>query len=408
MAMKLALCYLKVTNLGDLVIYDTAHYLVGRILRDLGRDDVEIVPVDIGLEGATLGGRLRRGFVKSMIGLARGMVRGVKRCIPGTWFLRWQWRRLPAYRRYALCERPKLLDADLIVFAGGGLVKFHRQNYHFFVDDITALAEVRGVPVLFNAVGIEGYDAGNGECRLLKRALNRPCVKAITTRDDIAMLRDSYVENPAIDVRAVCDPAFWTAETYGVRRCAKTPRTIGLNVIRPEIFAEYGQGVSRGRLTRLYAEVVGSLVSKGWHVELFSNGVAADSDFIGHLFSSCPQLKGNPLVSAAFPATAEEFVRTIAGYERFMAVRLHSSIVGTVLGIPNVSLVWNRKQPFFGKQVGMLANYIERDGFDAANVVGRLLAAKPYEMDAAYKNTVVVSLRDGLARWLPERGGLHR
>ena len=49
MAMKLALCYLKVTNLGDLVIYDTAHYLVGRILRDLGRDDVEIVPVDIGL-----------------------------------------------------------------------------------------------------------------------------------------------------------------------------------------------------------------------------------------------------------------------------------------------------------------------------------------------------------------------
>ena len=39
MAMKLALCYLKVTNLGDLVIYDTAHYLVERILRDLGRDD---------------------------------------------------------------------------------------------------------------------------------------------------------------------------------------------------------------------------------------------------------------------------------------------------------------------------------------------------------------------------------
>ena len=89
-------------------------------------------------------------------------------------------------------------------------------------------------------------------------------------------------------------------------------------------------------------------------------------------------------------------------------MRLHSSIVGTVLGIPNVSLVWNRKQPFFGKQVGMPENYIERDGFDAANVVGRLLAAKPYEMDVGYKDTVLASLRDGLSRWLPERGGVHR
>ncbi|MBQ6339475.1 MAG: hypothetical protein IJI36_10040, partial [Kiritimatiellae bacterium] len=177
---------------------------------------------------------------------------------------------------------------------------------------------------------------------------------------------------------------------------------------RPEIFAEYGRGVSRSGLTRLYAEVIGSLVSGGWHVELFSNGVAADSDFIGHLFSSCPQLKGNPHVSAAFPATAEAFVRTIAGYERFMAVRLHSSIVGTVLGIPNISLVWNRKQPFFGRQVGMTENYVDRDGFDSANVVDRLLTAKPYEMDAGYKGTVLASLRDGLSRWLPERGGVHR
>ena len=123
---------------------------------------------------------------------------------------------------------------------------------------------------------------------------------------------------------------------------------------------------------------------------------------------SCPQLKGNPLVSAAFPATAVEFVRTIAGYERFMAVRLHSSIVGTVLGIPNISLVWNRKQPFFGAQVGMPENYIDRAGFEARNVVDRLLSARPYAMDAGYKDTVVASLRESLSRWLPERGGVRR
>lgn len=406
--MKIAFCHLEVSNLGDRVIGDTASYLVGRVLKDIGRDDIVVVPVDIGLEKATLGGRLRRGPVKTLVGLARCAVRAVRKYIPGEWFLRWQWRRLPAYRRYALCERPKLLDADLIVFAGGGLVKFHRQNYHFFVDDITSLAERKGTPVLFNAMGVEGYDASDKECRLLKRALNRSCVKAITTRDDIAMLRGSYVENPAIDVRAVCDPAFWTAETYGVRRQAKAPRTIGLNVIRPEIFQEYGHPVARDRFIELYGGVVSALVSDGWHVELFSNGVAGDSDFIEDLLSAHPEFRDMPLVSSAFPATAEEFVETIAGYDRFLAVRLHSAIVGTVLGVPNVSLVWNRKQVLFGAQVGMSENFIEREGFEPRNVAGRLMSAKPYAMDAGYKDTVLASLRDGLSRWLPERGGVHR
>ena len=113
-------------------------------------------------------------------------------------------------------------------------------------------------------------------------------------------------------------------------------------------------------------------------------------------------------MAQAAAATAEEFVETIAGYDRFLAVRLHSAIVGTVLGVPNMSLVWNRKQVLFGAQVGMSGNFIEREGFEPRNVVGRLMSAKPYDMDAGYKDTVLASLRDGLSRWLPERGGVHR
>ena len=40
--MKLVLAYLKVSNLGDLVIYETVRHLVERVLSNLGRTDVEI------------------------------------------------------------------------------------------------------------------------------------------------------------------------------------------------------------------------------------------------------------------------------------------------------------------------------------------------------------------------------
>ena len=401
MAVRIALCRLNVTNLGDQVIAGTARYIVERVLRETGRDDVEIVEVDIGTDESD-GGKIRRGFRVSVLRTLRIAARLLKKVFRSADYARWQWHRSPVYRRYAAGERRKLLDVDMIVFAGGGLVKFHRQNFHFFLDDITALAEERGVPVLFNAVGIEGYDARDGECRLLKRALNRSCVKVVTTRDDLGMLSSCYIENPYVIVKAVCDPAFWCAETYGVRR-ANGARTIGLNVIRPEIFAEYARPVSREALFRLYEEIVTRLLDAGWRVELFSNGVLKDSAFLREFLAAHPVLAADTRLSTAYPSSPKEFVETIAGYARVMAVRLHAAIVGTVLGVPNVSLVWNRKQPLFGKQVGMPGNFIGMEGVDAANVVRLLLDAKPYAMDADYKASVLDSLREGISRWLPPR-----
>ena len=172
MSVKLALCHLNVTNLGDCVIHETARYLVERVLWEMGRNDVEIVEVDIGTDESD-GGKIRRGFRVFVLRMVRNAARLLKKILRSPAYARWQWHKSPVYRRYAAGERPKLHDVDIIVFAGGGLVKFHRQNFHFFIDDITALADKRGIPVLFNAVGVEGYDPRDGECRLLKRALNR-------------------------------------------------------------------------------------------------------------------------------------------------------------------------------------------------------------------------------------------
>ena len=403
--MKLVLAYMNVSNLGDIVIYETARYLVERVLRELGRDDVEIVPMDIGsyaYKNVVNGEPPRSVVAKRRIQrvLKRFFrIRAVNRLMPRLTraFLRWQWHRSGGYRYYLKNERPKLKGADAVVFGGGGLVKFHRQNFHYFLDDVIGWADAHGTPVVINAVGVEGYEADNPECRLLKDALNLPCVRSVTTRDDYEMLRNSYIVNPAVAVARVCDPAFWTAETYGVAAHGAGSGLIGLNVIRTEIFKDYMYAVDDGEMLALYAELLRRLRARGKRVELFSNGVAGDTKFIERLFAAYPALKTDAGVSVAEPRTARELVATIAGYERFLAVRLHASIIGTVLGIPNASLVWNRKQPLFGEQVGLARNFIQKDGFDAENVESRLMAAEAYRMDAAYKNSVYESLTSALA-----------
>ena len=45
---KIGLMYLNVSNLGDLVIYETARYILQDILEKNHLEDYEIVPVDIG------------------------------------------------------------------------------------------------------------------------------------------------------------------------------------------------------------------------------------------------------------------------------------------------------------------------------------------------------------------------
>ena len=102
--------------------------------------------------------------------------------------------------------------------------------------------------MLFNAVGVEGYNARDARCRLLKCALNRRTVKMLTTRDDAETLRRFYCPRSRLDIHQVADPAIWTPEAFGVSHAPNTTDpTIGLNVIRPEIFGEYlylsrGQG----------------------------------------------------------------------------------------------------------------------------------------------------------------------
>lgn len=321
-----------------------------------------------------------------------------------------RWHLTGRYKYYVQNERPKLEGADIIIFGGGGLIKFHQQNFHFYVDDITEYAEKANIPVLLNAQGIEGYDEDNPECQLLKNALNRNCVKYVSTRDDFAMLRNCYISNPNIIVKGVCDPAFWIPEAYHIEiQESQKPQKpkIGINVIRTNIFAQYlYKDINRVFLGKIYFELIRKLYEAGYDIELFSNGIDTDTKFIDWLLENYPDLQKEFKITVAAPGTTDELIQLLARYDRFLAVRLHSAIIGTVLGVPNVSIVWNRKQILFGKEIGLAHNFITREDLAADEIFKRLLDAKPYKIDKSYKMSVYQNLEEQLQKWVinTERG----
>lgn len=396
--------YLDISNLGDLVIYETSRYIVEDILKKHKIEDYEIIPVDIGsykyrsmnyflrVKRRVLTSLLR--FVEHKKFLSHRFPKITKKVMKNIWHL------TPPYRNYMQYEKPKLEGADIIIFGGGGLIKFHRQNFHYFIDDITMYAQKRNIPVLLNAQGIEGYDAKNLGCQLLKRALNRNCVKYVSTRDDFEMLHDCYITNPKIVVKNVCDPAFWVSETYHIQKNNAESKKVGINVIRTQIFGEYMYKISRDLMGRMYYDLIKKLYDAGYLIELFSNGVKEDSLFMEWLLKRYPDLHKNFRVTVAKPVSTRELVELLAGYERFMAVRLHSAIIGTVLGVPNVSLVWNRKQILFGGQTGLSQNFITKEKFNAEEIFRCLCAAKPYKMNEAYKSSVYQNLEEQLKKWV--------
>ena len=409
--MKIALVYLKVSNLGDLVIYDTARYLTEQILKENGIE-ADIVTVDMGSyvprqiaqQNQSKGGKLR--IQKKLWNVWKNS--GLYCLTPSLSekLVKKAWRRTIHYKYFSEHEQQKLEDADMIIFCGGGLIKYHQQNFHFYLDEITKIAENRKIPVIMNAVGIEGYSERNPECRLLKKAINRNCMVSITVRDDIDLLNDKYITNPNIMTQRVCDPAFWIKETYNIegKPGRENNHIIGMNLIRPKIFREYMYDVSEQELVKLYTEIMERLFREGYTVRLFSNGVEADDRLGRKILENYPDRKD---IECFMPEQPEQLVEFISGCERILAIRLHASIIATVLGIPNVSLVWNRKQPLFGKQVGMEENYITKEHFTADKICERLLNAVPYEMNEDYKMTVRSSLEKAVRKAMERRGSVQ-
>lgn len=270
-------------------------------------------------------------------------------------------------------------DCDMIILVGGGLIKFKYQWCWAYVRAMSIAAKKLNIPLVLNAVGVEGFDIRNAKCSILKDGLNESSIKRISTRDDIKTLKDFYMKTN-IPLNQVSDSAVWCSELYNIS--ANPKDLVGIGLVRGNIFKNNGIKLEKSDVAVMYAEIIKELKNRGINYEIFTNGLVLDEE----LLDSINKLTGyRDFVNV--PKSSEDLLKIIGNFKGIIAARLHASIVSYSLGIPGLSLIWNKKLEFFGDLIGYPERFFDVENFNAKEVVNRLIVAIEENYDTNNKQT---------------------
>lgn len=308
-------------NLGDTVIYENVRFLIDKMIPTWRREKYNIIPYNIYSNNLEL-----------------------------------------------LCE------ADVIIFVGGGIIKYKYEMFYEYISRIIGAAEERGVPVFFNGVGVEGYDINNANARSLRDAINSNCVKGITVRDDVKLLKEHYIYNKNIAVTEVMDPAIWTKWAYNLNRKSES-KEIGIGIIRHGIFNDNGiDAIDKEIQLEFWKSILERLNLEGLEWKVFTNGMKADEVFADEVLQYAGYDSTEKYKAKRF-SHGKELVECISGFGGIIACRMHSNIIAYSLQIPSVAIVWNDKLKFWGKKIEHSERFIDVNDMNADLVVERLLQA---------------------------------
>ena len=265
--------------------------------------------------------------------------------------------------------------ADLIVMAGGGLIKFKRENFWQYVPEIIDVAQEQDIPVFLNAVGVEGFDGSDERCLKLKGALNQPCVKGITVRDDFDLLVRHYLDDEKEWLERVLDPAAFCAHVYGCEGGSGSS-VIGLGIARDGLYPDYGlTSATKQFWLDFWKETIQMIEASGYEWQIFGNGLYQDYLFELEVLEYVGKAKEVSRYLAGRPVEGRELADTISGYKGIIASRLHANIVAYSVGVPSIGLVWNEKMLWWGKRIGHPDRFMEVDSFVPEKVIVKLWQA---------------------------------
>ncbi len=282
---------------------------------------------------------------------------------------KYQKRRTKIYEYY----RNTLKKADLVVFAGGGLIKYTREDFWNPIYSIITYCNRKKIPVYINAIGVEGFKHNNFYCQLLKYSLNKKCVKRITTRDDIETLKTKYIKDSK-KTALVGDSALWSPNVYNIEEIPiDKKQIIGIGLIRGKIFTDYGFNISEDEIINLYIGIIKELEKRNYKWQMFCNGIKSDY-LIGQKILENLNLENiDNIYLAKRPTKSKKLINLITSYKAIIAARLHAIIVAVSYNIPAVGLVWNDKLTEFGEIMNISNRFIEKDKFrDSVYIVDQL------------------------------------
>lgn len=246
-------------------------------------------------------------------------------------------------------------DADMVIF-GVGSIKYGTQKVWAYYSLTIDIAKRSQVPVMFNAMNIQKYNAADWRCRFLQSRLNSECVKVITSRDGVAgveRLRNDYYINNGISCAGVGDVAFWIPECYQIYS-KQLGETIGINLIYGKIFRRYGNKLSEKKLLDIYVELLKRLDYEGIEWELFTNGLQSDYKFGIKVLKAY----GNTKKEIRVPKSDIDLINIIDDYRVILGARLHACICAYSLNIPFVGFIWDEKLYYFAQMAHLEKHFV--------------------------------------------------
>lgn len=290
----------------------------------------------------------------------------------------------------------RIIDVDVIIIVGGGLIKYKAQYFWIFLPAVIDAAKKRNKKVILNAVGVEGYDEDDYRCQKLKKALHSSCVQYISTRDDYKTLIESYFDGASgIVCENVADPAVWTSECYGIKKSFDNKsKVIGLGVARGDIFRDHGINVTPEEIINIYSSIAIRLVKEGYSVEIYTNGASCDSSMVDEVSKRVKNLGYQ--IQSKIPTNDIELIDMISKYNAIIATRLHSCIIAYSMDIPAIGLVWNDKLKLFGEKIGNSSYFITHENFNDAFIFDNFRKAIEQGYDKSlrdnFRNTIKESI----------------
>lgn len=298
------------------------------------------------------------------------------------------------YNRYL---KDCIKDADKIILPIG-MLKYSTQDFSYIFDMITQIAAHYNKPVLMSAMSIARPDHADWRYYQLVKAVNRPCVKFITTRDGesgLTRLNKYYIKNN-IRTDFVGDPALWIPDCYQIKRKTSDNEIIGINVIRKGIYAEYSdKSFSDDQMISMYKEIITELETRGYRWALFCNGMRLDYE-VGKQLVKELNLSDDKLLPA--PRSGKELVEIISGFKAVFGARLHACITSVSLGVPVSGLIWDDKLDFFSRTMNIRQFFSNVEELKGNLIVDKIESAILHTLDIEnvryYKNKTIQSIKD--------------
>ena len=375
-------CLETINNGGDGILADTTRYL-------LSQENVRVVTVQLEPEYEE-----RFGALDPARKLVYRATRKFNKLTHGGSFAT---KRLfyTKLRKQYFVERFRGLDGVVVAI---GMLKFRTQKFSFLFEAVTEAANQLNIPVMFSAVSVARPDEKDKRYRQLKKAVNSPSVRVVTTRDGewgVERLKKHYISREGIFISGAGDPGLWSPRVYGIEK--QPGGILGINVIRPEIFAAYGNTAGEAEMLRFYSGLIERLTGMGRPWALFTNGVERDHEFALKLVH---RLGLDESCLMPRPMSARELVMTESRFSLVLGARLHACIAAAALGIPVAGLLWDDKLRFFAKTLGRENCFMEVDEADPDRAIRLLSEAEKTPVDTGATALLALQTRDGIRQFM--------